>query len=146
LDRPLTAARLVADLAPTRTAVAAEAGGTRLAAAEGVARGVFRDLPRLVNPPPARGLFALGGFRYSPRSGAEAGGHAARVCRDFRALADTAGYGIVDLDPLFFARHRADGAIFEVPGDPHWNSAGHAVAAAAVLGSRLIADLPGPPR
>ena len=146
LDRPLTAARLVADLAPTRTAVAAEAGGTRLAAAEAVARAFFRDLPRLVNLPPARVLFVLDGFRYPERAAAEAGGYDDRLRRYFRALADTAGYGIVDLDPLFFARHRADGAIFEVPGDPHWNSAGHAVAAAAVLGSRLIADLPGPPR
>jgi hypothetical protein len=146
LDRPLITARLIASVAPTGSAFAADADSARLSAAEGVARAFFRDLPRLSGLPPERVLFVMDGFRYPDQAKALAGGYEDRVRQYFGAAAQEGGYETVDLDPLFFARYREDGTHFEIPGDPHWSGAGHAVAAAGVLSSRLIADLPAQPR
>jgi hypothetical protein len=148
LDRPLTTAKLIAASAPIRTAFAADAapGGARFAAAEDVIPAFFRDFPRMAGLPPDRVLFVMDGFRYPKEAALEAGGYTDRLRQGFDTAARAGGYETVDLDPLFFARYRQDGTRFEVPGDVHWNGAGHAIAAAGVLSSRLIADLPAPPR
>jgi hypothetical protein len=58
------------------------------------------------------------------------------------------GYEVIDLDPDFFRRHAAHAQRFEYAHDGHWNETGHAVAAKAVLASklveRLIGQQPGP--
>ena len=144
LDRPLTAARLIASLAPTGTALAAEPDtNTRLAASTAVVPLFFRDLARLIDLPPSRVLFVMDGAHYpqSPRDATTDG-----LRQKFRALAEASGHETIDLVPLFIARYRQQGTIFEFAGDPHWNGEGHAVAAEGVMSSRLIADLLAQPR
>jgi hypothetical protein len=57
-------------------------------------------------------------------------GYHARMRRYFAARARAQGYEVVDLQPAFIARHRADGSRFEFPSDSHWNE----------LGNRLVAE------
>ena len=57
-------------------------------------------------------------------------GYHAQMRRYFEAAATARGYQVVDLQPVFIARHRRDGARFELPTDSHWNE----------LGNRLVAD------
>jgi hypothetical protein len=145
LGRKLIAANRIASLAPLRSAVAApDAQTTRFAASEGVVSDFFRDLPRLADLPAERVLFVMDGFRYPQRAAAEEGGDTDRLRQGFRAAAEARGYRTVDLDPIFFARYRQSGGGFEMPGDRHWNSAGHAVAAAGVLSSGLLSAISPP--
>ena len=144
LDRPLTAAHLIASLAPSGTAIAAEPdNNTRLAASNAIIPLFFGDLKRLVDLPPGRVLFVMDGAHYpqSPMDESTSG-----LRQKFRAAAEASGHETIDLEPLFFARYRQQGAIFEVPGDSHWNGEGHAIAAEGVMSSRLIADLLAQPR
>jgi hypothetical protein len=139
LDRPLIAAHLIASLMPTGTAIAAEPdNASRFAASATIIPLFFRDFARLVDRPPGRVLFVMDGARYP---GSPADDDTGRLRQGFRGAAQASGYETVDLEPLFFARYRQQGAIFEIPGDPHWNGEGHAVAAEGVMSSRLIADL-----
>jgi hypothetical protein len=140
LDRPLIAAHLIASLAPTGTAVAAEPdSATRRAAASAIIPLLFRDLGRIADLPPGRVLFVMDGAHYP---GSPADDDTGRLRQRFRGAAQASGYETVDLEPLFWARYRQEATTFEIPGDPHWNGAGHAVAAEGVMASRLIADLP----
>jgi len=144
LDRPLTAAHLIASLAPTHTAVAAEAdAGTRQAASNAIVPLFFRDFARLVELPPGRVLFVMDGAHY-PQSSVDE--HTDGLRGSFVGAAQAKGYETIDLEPLFFARYRHQATIFEIPGDLHWNGEGHAVAAEGVMSSRLIADLLAQPR
>jgi hypothetical protein len=144
LDRPLVAAHLIASLAPTRAAVAAEPdNGTRLVASTAIIPLFFRDFARMVALPPGRVLFVIDGAHY-PLAPLDA--DTVRLRQSFSARAQANGYETVDLEPLFFARFRQRATIFEIPGDPHWNGEGHAVAAEGVMSSRLIADLLAQPR
>jgi len=139
LDRPLIAAHLIASLAPTRAAVAAEPdNATRLAASAAVIPLFFRDFAHLVGRPPDRVLFVMDGVRYPGSSDDD---YTDRLRQSFRGAAQASGYETVDLEPLFLARYRQQATIFEIPGDPHWNGEGHGVAAEGVMSSRLIADL-----
>ncbi len=143
LDRPLTSAHLIAKLAPTGVALAAEADNrTRLAASNAIIPLFFGDLARLVDLPPGRVLFIMDGARYPGSPAADIDGPRQSFC----AAAQARGYETADLEPLFAARYRQQGVAFEIPGDPHWNGEGHAVAAKGVMSSRLIADLLGQPR
>jgi hypothetical protein len=144
LDRPLTAAHLIASLAPVGTALAAEPDrAARLAASAAVIPLFFRDFARLVDLPPGRVLFVMDGAHYLQAPLDE---DTARLRRAFIKQAQANGYGTSDLEPLFLARSRRPGTIFEISGDPHWNGEGHAIAAEGVMSSRLIADLLAQPR
>ena len=63
--------------------------------------------------------------------------------RAFRSRAEALGYQCLDLDPYFFAHYAAHAQRFEYPRDGHWNETGHAVAAKAVLASKLVGGLTG---
>jgi hypothetical protein len=143
LDRPLAKFGLVAGLTPTGSAFAAEAdpSAARKVAGQGVIDAFFRDLPRLCPLPAERLLFVMDGFRYPDRAAGQIGSADDRMRQAFRAAAEGHGYEAVDLDPIFFARYRENHTSFEIPGDPHWGSEGHAVAAEGALSSRLIRDL-----
>jgi hypothetical protein len=145
LGRKLIPANRIASLAPLRSAVAGpaapDAQTARFAASAGVIADFFRDLSRLAGLPANRVLFLMDGFRYPERAAAERGGDTDRLRQEFRAAAEARGYQTVDLDPIFFARHQQSGGGFEMPGDRHWNGAGHAVAAAGVLSSRLLSAI-----
>ena len=64
--------------------------------------------------------------------------------RAFRSKAESLGYEVVDLDPCFFEHYAAHAQRFEYPHDGHWNEIGHALAAKAVLTSKLVGRLTGP--
>ena len=116
----------------------ADAGIDRVRASLAAIDAFFRDLPNLVGLPPYRVTFTMDGFRY-PAAAATAGGtYFDLMRRAFQAKAETLGYEVIDLDPLFFARHERTGERFEYPRDGHWNPSGHEVAFEAVMSSRLL--------
>jgi hypothetical protein len=120
---------------------AAQANPTRVRDSLAAIDAFFRDLPRLVALPADRVLFTLDGFRY-PHLAAESAGSYFDVMRQaFGTRAMTAGYEVIDLDPLFFSRHRQTRERFDFPQDLHWNGNGHAVAAGAVLSSKLLTEM-----
>jgi hypothetical protein len=98
----------------------------------------FRDMTDFVGLPPNRVLFTLDGMRY-PEAAAAARGSYFEIMREaFKSKAETLGYEVIDLDRWFFARYLTSGERFEHPRDGHWNAIGHAVAAEAVMASKLI--------
>jgi hypothetical protein len=98
----------------------------------------LRDLPRRVDLPKDRVVLTVDGHRYPEAKGASEGDYFDRMRRALLGKASALGYEAIDLDPLFLARHRASGERFDFPLDPHWSGNGHAVAAEAVLGSRML--------
>jgi hypothetical protein len=117
----------------------AEARRARISLA--VIDGFFRDLKVMVELPPERILFLVDGFHYPEAGAGGAGSYFDRMRKAFLAKAAGLGYGVVDLDPQFFARYRKTGETFEVPEDGHWNATGHEVAANAVLSSDFLGRL-----
>jgi len=101
----------------------------------------FRDLADLVPLPAERVTFTIDGFRYPESAAAGADSYFNLMRRAFSAKAEMLGYEVVDLDPLFFARHAETAERYEYPRDGHWNPAGHAVAFEAVMASRLIKSM-----
>jgi hypothetical protein len=102
---------------------------------------MFRDLPATVGLPPDRVLFTLDGFHYPEAASVYGGSFFDRMRRVFRSKAETLGYEVIDLDASFFEHYAAHAQRFEYSYDGHWNATGHAVAAHAVLGSKLIGRL-----
>ena len=144
LDRTLSAAHLIASLAQTRRAFAAEPdAAARIAASAAIIPLFFREFPQRVDLPPGRVLFVMDGAHYPQAPVADS---IRRLRQAFTAAAAAKGYETIDLEPLFLARYRDKPGPVEIPGDVHWNGEGHAVAAKGVLASRLIADLLAQPR
>ena len=56
-------------------------------------------------------------------------GYHARMRRYFHAEASRRGYQVLDMQPVFIARHRLDGSRFEYPTNSHWNELGNRVVA-----------------
>jgi hypothetical protein len=121
----------------------AEADSARIEASLAVIDAVFRDLPAMVGLPSDRVLFTLDGFRYSGNAASGAGTYFDLMRRTFRSKAQSLGYEVIDLDPFFFEDYVAHAQRFEYPHDGHWNETGHAVAAKAVLASKLVRRLTG---
>lgn len=92
--------------------------------------------------PPSRIVFILDALRpalYDREALHRAqGSYFAKMRRLFRTEAESRGFQVMDLQPRFIARHRAEGTIFELPNDEHWNAAGHAVCADAVSDSKAF--------
>src|SRR5262245_41283433 len=79
-------------------------------------------------------VFVLDAVRpaiYSPEALQKADdGYHARMRRYFTEQATARGYHVIDMQPVFIARNRADGSRFElVPTDSHWNALAHQLAA-----------------
>jgi hypothetical protein len=120
---------------------AAVADPARLSASVAAIDAMFRDLPATVGLSPDRVLFTLDGFRYPEAGSFYGGSYFDRMRRVFRSKAEALGYEVIDLDVSFFEHYAAHGQRFEYPYDGHWNETGHAVAAHAVLGLKLIGRL-----
>jgi hypothetical protein len=94
----------------------------------------FERLPAMSAMAPQSIVFVLDAVRpaiYEENAlkGSETGYHA-RMRHYFAAQARARGYALIDLQPVFIARHKQDGARFEFPADSHWNE----------LGNRLVAE------
>ena len=101
----------------------------------------FRDLPKYTGLQPDRIIFTMDGFRYPDAANAGKGSYFDIMRTVFRKTAETLGYEVIDMDPLFFADFQLHGARFEYPRDAHWNPTAHALVAKAILSSRLIGRL-----
>jgi hypothetical protein len=117
----------------------AEAVRTRISLA--VIEAFFRDLDAMVGLAHDRILFLVDGFHYPQAAASSAGSYFDSMRKAFLAKAAGLGYGVVDLDPQFFARYSASGESFEVPDDGHWNAIAHQIAADAVLSSDFLEQL-----
>jgi hypothetical protein len=85
-------------------------------------------------------VFVLDAVRpaiYSAEALQQAGdGFHARMRRYFAEQASERGYQVLDMEPVFMARHRSDGSRFELtPTDSHWNALGNALAAGEIAKS-----------
>jgi hypothetical protein len=61
-----------------------------------------------------------------------------RMRRYFAAHALALGYQVIDMQPVFIARHRRDNSRFEFPTDSHWNELGHRLVAEELAKSALF--------
>ena len=122
--------------AGTSTSEDADARRARISLA--VIDAFLRDLKAMVALPPERILFLMDGFHYPEAAASGADSYFGRMRKAFLAKASALGYGTIDLDPQFLARHRKTDVSFEVPDDGHWNAIGHQVAAEAVLSSDFL--------
>jgi hypothetical protein len=101
----------------------------------------FRDLPAYAGLPASRILFVVDGFRYPDAAAAHAGSYSDRVRRALLEKAMSLGYDAIDLDPIFFERHRRTGERFEFARDGHWSAVGHGATFDAVMASRFMLRL-----
>jgi hypothetical protein len=102
----------------------------------------FRDLPEYTGLPPDRITFTTDGFRYPNAAEEGRGTYFDRMRHAFQQRALSRGYEVLDLDRWFFSDFRQFGERFEYPRDGHWNDRGHAIAARAILSSRLLVRPP----
>ncbi|HXW24867.1 MAG TPA: hypothetical protein VEK73_08985 [Xanthobacteraceae bacterium] len=123
------------------TGDAHDADARRLNISYAVIEAFFRDVHAMIDLPPDRILFLVDGYHYPNAAAVNAGGYFDRMRRAFIAKAAALGYGVIDLDPQFFARYRQRADRFEVPDDGHWNAFGHEVAADAALSSDFMRRL-----
>jgi hypothetical protein len=56
----------------------------------------------------------------------------------FMLAAESKGYEVIDMHPIFIRKNRADGSRFEHPTDGHWNALGHKLVADAIEGSAVF--------
>jgi hypothetical protein len=122
---------------------AAEADSFRLRVSLAAIDAFFRDLPANVGLPPDRILFIVDGFRYPQALTEGRETYFDLMRKAFCNKAKSLDYEVIDLDPHFFEHYVAHAQRFEHPNDGHWNEVGHAVAAQAVLGSKLVGRLTG---
>lgn len=123
----------------------ARADSQRLADSRRAVAAFLRDLPDKSDLPPGRVLFLVDGVRYpvddAPTQAARAASYFVRMREHFIAEAKKRGYGVVDMDPIFFAHWRRHRARFEYPRDGHWNPLAHRLAADAVIRSESFAEI-----
>jgi len=62
-----------------------------------------------------------------------------RMRRYFAQQASARGYQVIDMEPVFIERHRADGSGFEVvPGNAQWGARAHEIAAEEIQNSEVF--------
>jgi hypothetical protein len=119
----------------------ADTNPARVSASMAAIDAFLRDLADFVELSPDRVTFTMDGFRYPEAAVQGANTYFDIMRRAFRTKAEALGYEVIDLDPLFLARHRRTGERFEYSSDAHWSPTGHEVAYQAVMSSRLLAQL-----
>ncbi|MBI5774608.1 MAG: hypothetical protein HZA89_12800 [Verrucomicrobia bacterium] len=125
--------------------VSAKKGEQVLADSKRAVDAFFRDLPAKTGLPPEKIIFTVDGMRphlYDAQTLKQAEGSFFDVLRQyFIEQARRRGHEVIDLQPLFVGEFNKSRQRFEYPNDAHWNSAGHAVVAAAVRQSRTFQSL-----
>lgn len=117
----------------------------RLEAARTAARLFLERIPEASGLPRERILFVVDGIRpnlYDQESMARARGSYWELIREeFMTAARILGHEVVDMQDRFTQDFAVRHQPFEFPTDGHWNGHGHAVAAEAVLESRMFNTL-----
>jgi hypothetical protein len=90
---------------------------------DSLAAAFLRDPHAYAGLPASRILFVVDGFRYPDAAAAHAGSYLDRGRRALLEKAMSLGYDAIDLDPIFFERHRRTGERFEFARDGHWSGA-----------------------
>ena len=107
----------------------------------------LEQLPARCNLSPSSVLFVLDAVRpeiYSPQTmGAVENGYQASMRAYLSAAARRRGYEVLDMQPVFIARHARDGSRFEFPTDKHWNALGHELVAQEMSRSGVFQRLYG---
>ncbi|MDJ0896496.1 MAG: hypothetical protein QNJ92_15225 [Alphaproteobacteria bacterium] len=116
----------------------AAASEKRLQDARDAIAAFLRDLVAVAGWTPSDVLFLVDGIRYPDPSPEVAASYFVKMREHFIAASRQQGFGVIDLDHAFFARHRADQSRFEFPTDAHWNAIAHGVAADALVNSALF--------
>jgi len=128
-----------------RDAEAPEALEQRVRDSERAVDWFLERLPAMSGLPAGAIVFVLDAVRPAIYSDAELqqseNTYHARMRRHFAAQARAHGYAVVDMQPAFIARNRADGARFEFPTDSHWNELGHRLVAEELRGSVVFGQL-----
>ena len=105
----------------------------------------FERLPAMSGMGPRSIVFVLDAVRPAIYSDADLrqseNTYHARMRRYFAAQARAHGYAVIDMQPVFIARHRRDGARLEFPSDSHWNELGHRVVAEELAKSPVFAGV-----
>lgn len=105
----------------------------------------FRQLPLRTGLDHRSILFILDGPRpalYSPDALLKAANsYVVRMTRYFKAQALARGYEVLDMEPVFIAKHRSDNVRFEFPIDGHWNALAHRLVAEEIRKTALFARL-----
>lgn len=98
-------------------------------------RAYFRLLSQRAGLPPGRIVLVVDGMRGKlDRKKVPDKYHAAvRALADFRSTAQSLGFGVVDMQPVFDAAHRRGMRVDFSPRDNHWNGLGHRLAAREVV-------------
>ncbi|MEM8813999.1 MAG: hypothetical protein AAGF59_15415 [Pseudomonadota bacterium] len=104
----------------------------RVALSKRAVSAFFRDLIDTAGWHPKTVLFVVDGFRYPDRAVAGAGSYFGVMRTHFITEANALGFGVIDMDPIFFADFTGSGQPFEFPTDGHWNGRAHGLAARAV--------------
>jgi len=120
----------------------AEADPVRINDSLAVMDAFFRDLPEYSGLTPDRIAFTTDGFRYPHAAADGKGTYFDQMRSAFAQRALSRGYEVLELDRWFFSDFQQYGQRFEYPHDGHWNGRGHAIAAKAILSSRLLARPP----
>lgn len=102
----------------------------------------FRDLPVYSGLPKERILLLVDAMRpaiYDPIALRDAEtSYYAQMRKEFVRKGVSAGYSVVDLQPVFIDHFAREAKRFEYPNDGHWNAVGHSVAASAVAQSPVF--------
>jgi hypothetical protein len=101
-------------------------------------RAFLRDIVGRGGWRPEQVMFALDGARYPAGAPAVAASYFGQMRSFFMAEARRGGFGVLDLDPAFFARHQAQPVPFEMPDDGHWNPTAHGIVADAIAQSAFF--------
>jgi len=105
----------------------------------------FRDLPDYAGLAPRHICFVVDGRVYDETRDIFDTSFFGQTRRYFIEKATAAGYGVIDMRPIFTERYARDGVRFESERDGHWNELGHQVVAdslAAYFDARLTATTP----
>lgn len=103
------------------------------------------QLPERSQLPPAHILLAIDGIRpqlYDDGRLAQVNdSYFAVMRRYFLEHARRAGFGVLDMQPVFQAQYQRHHQRFEFPDDAHWNALGHQVFAESVAQSSVVRSL-----
>jgi hypothetical protein len=123
----------------------AEFDKERILDSEWVVDRFLEQLPILTELSTQEVLFVVDGIRphlYDPRLLMQARGSYFDHMREyFINAANSLGYEVIDMQPIFSGAYESEGIRFEFATDGHWNETGHALVAESIGDSKLFISL-----